>query len=369
MLKLLFFSSALVSLFILSPGVLAQNKDIQQPSLGIHLVLNSFSYRDSLNLLKAQRKSKFGIALNYLQGVTPHLDMNVTLSGSFLDYPDKSSGRKHLLTETDFSVREKLYPSSHSFNPFLQAGAGFSNFTGYWGVFLPVGPGLQVKLPGETFLLFHAQYRIPLSSSQSGHFYFSVGIAGILSSLHRHSHPLQNGVPIDSAPSATLAASAAGSRDSDGDGIPDKDDKCPSVPGSAAYQGCPPPRAIRKRINDDILKALERDAKLIFFQTDSATLLPASFTALDEVILILQQDTALKLAINGHTDNSGSAEKNQLLSERRAQAVRDYLVFHGHVDRLRLSATGYGSSRPISDNATAEGRARNRRVEFVLRVD
>jgi len=362
-----YFLRSIQFFLLLSPiYILAQDKSyVQQPSLGVHLVLNGFSYKDSLNPLKAQNRSHLGLAINYLQGFTPHTDLNITFAGSFLDYPGKAqnSDNKHLLIEADASIREKLYPASRHFNPFLQAGAGVSNFMGSYGVFVPAGMGLQVSLPGETFLLFHAQYRIPLTTGQAGHFYFSAGIAGIISSRHRRASAKKGPISPTAAPTALVSSS----KDSDGDGIPDAIDKCPTVAGIADFQGCPPPHRARPvKVSDDLREKMDRAAKLIFFATDSAILLPESFRSLDEVVLILQQDTLLRLDIGGHTDNSGSYEKNQRLSQQRANAVRDYLVIKGQIDVSRLSATGYGSSRPIADNTTVKGRAKNRRVQFEL---
>lgn len=352
------------------------NNYIQQPSLGIHLTLNSFTYQDSLQAFRNQGRSRLGLAISYLQGLTPHLDLTATFSGSFLDYPgkDQTTNNKHLLTEADISIREKLYPAASRFNPFLQVGAGLSRFMNSYGVFIPAGPGLQVNLPGETFLLLHSQYRIPISSTQSGHFYFSIGMAGIIGKKKIVKTPRK--ISVAASPQlqpASLSLVHSASKDSDGDGIPDSLDKCPTVAGLANYQGCPAPASparpvrITNTISDDLRKRIDRAAQLVFFKTDSATLLADSYKALNQVVSILQQDTLLRLDISGHTDNSGSPEKNQQLSQRRAKAVLDYLVSQGHIDPQRLSATGYGSSQPIDDNTTVEGRARNRRVQFLLR--
>ncbi|HTI88938.1 MAG TPA: OmpA family protein [Puia sp.] len=375
MLKKSFF----LLLFVLSlslSGLLAQDANyIQQPSLGLHFVLNSFTYHDTSQAFRNQGRSRLGIAINYLQGLTPHTDLNATISGSFLDYPGKdgTTNNKHLLTEADLALREKLYPAARRFNPFVQGGIGLSRFLSSYGVFLPVGIGTQLNLKGETFLLLNAQYRIPVSSSQSGHFYFSVGIAGIIgrkkiAKTRRKNDGLSVPLSIPSLPPLHPDP-----KDSDGDGIPDSVDKCPTIAGLASYQGCPAPASsarparITHTVSDDLRKKIDRAARLVFFETDSATLLPDSYKALNEVVSILQQDTLLLLDISGHTDNSGSAEKNQRLSQRRAKAVLDYLVSQGHLDQKRLSATGYGSSQPIDDNNTPKGRARNRRVQFSLR--
>ncbi|HEY4291366.1 MAG TPA: OmpA family protein [Puia sp.] len=364
-------------LFILPfSRLLAQDPNyIQQPSLGLHFVLNSFTYHDTSQAFRNQGRSRLGIAIDYLQGLTPHTDLNATISGSFLDYPGKggATNDKHLLAEADLALREKLFPAARQFNPFIQGGIGLSRFLNSYGVFLPAGIGTQINLKGETFLLLHAQYRIPVSSSQSGHFYFSIGIAGIIgrkkiSRTHRKTTHLS--APL---PEPSLSIVHPNSKDSDGDGIPDNLDKCPTVSGLAGFQGCPAPAnparpaRITHTVSDDLRKKIDRAAQLVFFETDSATLLPDSYKALNDVVSILRQDTLLLLDISGHTDNSGSPEKNQQLSQRRAKAVLDYLVSQGHIDQRRLSATGYGSSQSIDDNITVKGRARNRRVQFVLR--
>lgn len=100
------------------------------------------------------------------------------------------------------------------------------------------------------------------------------------------------------------------------------------------------------------------------FATDNATILPQSQPQIDQVVQLLADNPALKLAINGHTDNTGSKQHNQALSEGRAQAVVAALQAHG-VDASRLHAAGFGDSQPVADNATEQGKARNRRVELI----
>jgi OmpA-OmpF porin, OOP family len=102
----------------------------------------------------------------------------------------------------------------------------------------------------------------------------------------------------------------------------------------------------------------------ILFDTGKATLQPASDEPLNQVLQMLQQDDSLKVVIEGHTDNAGAAAANQALSEKRAQAVRDWLIAKG-IAANRLTAKGYGASKPVADNNTDEGRAKNRRVELV----
>jgi outer membrane protein OmpA-like peptidoglycan-associated protein len=103
----------------------------------------------------------------------------------------------------------------------------------------------------------------------------------------------------------------------------------------------------------------------IYFAFNSAALDPASDRTIESVAGVLAKHPDWSATIEGHTDSIGTARSNQLLSERRASAVRDRLVTGYRVAGSRLRATGYGSIRPREPNATIEGRARNRRVELV----
>jgi OOP family OmpA-OmpF porin len=172
--------------------------------------------------------------------------------------------------------------------------------------------------------------------------------------------------------------------DTDGDGLNDETDSCKYVPGIARYRGCPAPDRDRDGVPDDMDKCpdlaantssgcpevqqavqhqIAMAARNILFVTGSYRLLPASYGALDEVAQLLQQDTALQLSIEGHTDNMGTAKSNQLLSEQRANAVLQYLVKKG-IAVSRLQAVGFGERRPVAENNTPKGRGNNRRVEM-----
>ena len=101
--------------------------------------------------------------------------------------------------------------------------------------------------------------------------------------------------------------------------------------------------------------------KNIFFHTASAELYESSLAELDRLAEALQRHPKLRLEVGGHTDAVGSDQDNQVLSERRAKAVYDYLILRG-VSADRLTYRGYGESRPVADNDTPEGRAKNRRT-------
>jgi len=102
----------------------------------------------------------------------------------------------------------------------------------------------------------------------------------------------------------------------------------------------------------------------ITFDFNKATIRPEAAPVLGEVLAVLTNNAALKIAIEGHTDSIGQASYNQKLSADRAEAVRAWLVAHG-VAADRLGAAGFGDTKPAADNATEDGRAKNRRVELV----
>lgn len=118
-----------------------------------------------------------------------------------------------------------------------------------------------------------------------------------------------------------------------------------------------------------IAAGLERDGRVelsgVFFDTGRASLRSESESALAEVAELLQSQTALRLDVVGHTDTTGDFDANMSLSQARAAAVRAALVGRYGVDGTRLQAIGRGSTQPVADNGSEDGRARNRRVELV----
>jgi len=146
--------------------------------------------------------------------------------------------------------------------------------------------------------------------------------------------------------------------DTDGDGIIDTNDKCPTTKGEGTPNGCPV-------IKEDVKKRLNFAARGIQFESGKATLKPTSNPLLDEVVSILKEYTDYNLVISGHTDNVGGDDMNMTLSQERVDAVKAYLLSKG-VSPARLTATGYGETKPIATNDTEVGRSQNRRVELEL---
>ncbi|WNG17550.1 kelch repeat-containing protein [Cystobacter fuscus] len=195
--------------------------------------------------------------------------------------------------------------------------------------------------------------------------------------------------------------------DSDGDGVVDRQDRCASEPGLPRYQGCPAPDADGDGIADDE-DACPQEAGVkanrgcpvqeekpteappaeppreeppprepppseqtapptdhhVLFPVGESTLREEEKRQLDDIADYLKAHPELSVRIEGHTDSTGPEELNLTLSQQRADMVREYLIERG-IAGSRMTAKGYGSSRPVADNSTPEGQRANRRVEFV----
>jgi len=215
----------------------------------------------------------------------------------------------------------------------------------------------------------------------------------------------------DSCPAVAGKAEFKGCPDSDGDGIPDPDDKCPMAKGLAKFQGCPPPDKDKDGIPDSqdecpdqagskahkgcpdtdrdgirdkddkcpkipgvkeeqgcLPKAVSKFTgaiKGIRFKSGSAKILKKSFRTLKAAAKVLKKWPAVRLRVEGHTDDRGADASNLKLSQARAEAVVAWFVGQG-IDKGRLVAKGYGETKPIASNKKSSGRAKNRRIEFTV---
>jgi outer membrane protein OmpA-like peptidoglycan-associated protein len=167
--------------------------------------------------------------------------------------------------------------------------------------------------------------------------------------------------PVEKAPVvvAALAPPPVVRPDRDGDGVPDDVDACPDMPGPASNAGCPVYEKVI--VKPDMLELKEK----IQFAWNQGLIEPVSYPALDEVAKALQDNKGFRISIEGHASSEGGDDHNQSLSDKRAEAVLEYIAGKG-VARNRLNWEGFSSSRPTESNTTEAGREANRRVEFVV---
>ena len=197
----------------------------------------------------------------------------------------------------------------------------------------------------------------------------------------------------DRRPAAWPSGDAMSSDDSDHDGVPDAQDRCPDTPHGVTVDanGCPgdqdgdgvadnrdrcPDTPAGTRVDRNGCPMTEKETELldtgtlrldnVYFDTDKSTIKPESYSALDEVGEILAKWPELRIEIGGHTDNTGTSDYNRDLSDSRAAAVKDYLTSKFSLQKDQYSSKGYGETRPVASNDSPEGRAKNRRVEFTV---
>ncbi|MBI3138544.1 MAG: OmpA family protein [Sphingobacteriales bacterium] len=344
--------------------------------------------------------------------------------------PNKSFSDNSLLLEANASLNLKLTTEKYWVQPYLVAGVGAHKYRGYYGAFLPLGLGVKVNLLDEAHLFIMSTYRVPVTNETANyHLQHSIGIAGrlgkkkepvvieaprppadtdadgIIDSLDKcptvKGIEKYQGCPIpdtdkdgindeeDKCPTVPGLARYKGCPipDTDKDGINDEEDKCPTVAGVARYQGCPVPDTDGDGVNDEedkcvtvpgvkenfgcpviteeVKQKVNMAAKNILFVTGSSKLQSKSFKGLNEVAQIMKDNPAMSLNVDGHTDNVGNDDKNLILSQGRADAVKTYLAGKG-IDAGRITATGFGETKPVADNKTAAGRQKNRRSELTL---
>jgi len=144
--------------------------------------------------------------------------------------------------------------------------------------------------------------------------------------------------------------------DTDGDGIVDSMDKCPNIRGVASNNGCP-------MVTEEVQKQITDLARAIFFNVNKSTFTDVTQVRLVKISKILSEYQTINFTVEGHTDDTGSAAYNKKLSQKRADAVRDYLVENGF-PADKITAIGYGEEKPICPTTTKKCRQANRRVDI-----
>ncbi len=179
--------------------------------------------------------------------------------------------------------------------------------------------------------------------------------------------------PKDECPNKKGLREFNGCPDTDADGLPDNKDECPTEIGPASNKGCPvkvvevPKETAPVKV--ELTKEEQEIINTVFsnlqFETGKSVIKTSSYESLDKLVDLLKKKPAFKLTIEGHTDNVGKPASNLLLSKNRAKSAKTYLTDKG-IDATRITTNGFGQKKPVATNATPDGRAKNRRVEFTI---
>jgi len=243
--------AALLALYLLVPASYGQADEIRPKAIGVSFFLNDFQTaarirNTSLSSVISSKQfaslseMNAGLAIHYFQGVRKHVDVHASLGASFMRYPmpGKNFTNDNLLIEGTGSVDLKMTTEKYWVQPYITVGVGGHIYRKYYGAFLPLGLGLKVNFFDDVHLFITSTYRVPVTTETANyHFQHQLGIAA---RIGKKKEPVKVIPPPPPPPP-----------DTDGDGIIDPEDKCPTVPGLAKYQGCPIPDTDKDGINDE----------------------------------------------------------------------------------------------------------------------
>lgn len=292
-------------------------------------------------------------------GIGKYFGNNASLEFSIDRTSRSNDGDTGTFANHGATLTYRQFFGAGAFKPYFLVGGGAgrhdrSGSDPGWDFIAQAGGGVaydftdRVRARGEAFYRYDMDDESVPGTDNFGDWVVALGMQIALGQVEAPVEPEPLPPPV--APPAEPHCSEL---DGDGDGVNDCDDQCPTTaPGTVVGpDGCELQVAI--------------DLRGVEFDFDKSTLRPESQQTLNEASEVLKQYPDIRVETAGHTDSIGSDQYNQGLSERRAQAVYDYLVANG-IDSSRLSVRGYGESSPIADNATREGRQRNRRTELVV---
>ncbi|MEL6132640.1 MAG: OmpA family protein [Bacteroidota bacterium] len=354
--------------------------------------------------------------------------LNLSLSSSFVPETDWLTEEQTFLSTSLIDVNTMVRLKSNGtilredalFAPYIGTGFGLNSASNNLRFYVPATVGVQVQVSQYFSLHFAGTYKQRVAQNKFQHMSYTAGFVFALPSEQRPVKEDEPFTPIEDKPVVQNRPQLA---DRDKDGVPDRDDLCPDVKGKAMYLGCPeddkpatpapskpsyattpsqnqnpisPPQpdpapsddyqiqdeTLNAPTNIDILNDYDNNIippvsdadneyiamamNSIYFEPSSDELTLASLHVLDTVAMILDRNPQYNLQVIGHTDAVGDQQNNVVLSIRRAFRVKYYLVNQKNIKMYRISSDGKADATPISSNQTAQGRARNRRVEFKL---
>lgn len=245
--------------FNIPDGKFADRFASKKKGSAIGFNINNTTFNKDHFFFPTSKESNIGVGLWYWLGLTNHVDFSARINGLFTDYTKAEMfGPFTILGEGEASLHLRMFSDDHLFNPFISAGIGAGTYSDGITPYVPVGVGLQVNLFSDVYLKGQANYRLSLDDTKlDNNVQYTLGLAV----------PISNGTAKTVVPKDTDGDGVAdkddqcpleagpvalnGCPDKDNDGIADKDDKCPTIAGVAKYNGCPIPDTDNDGINDE----------------------------------------------------------------------------------------------------------------------
>jgi OOP family OmpA-OmpF porin len=439
--------------FLTLTSMLAFSQTAKRPqAIGGFIGLNQYNGDLGQGFFGKGQASYAHIGFNYSHYITPNVDFISNLSFGSVGYRE-NLGKGFKANQIAWNAEVRLYllnTDKNVLSPYAHGGIGFHKLSGKEVIegtdfCFPFGAGVRYQINelwnvylSETVLYSdHDNRDFEVRNDNDSYLMHSIGVTknfGLLKDSDKDGVPDKedkcpktpkgtavdaSGCPldrdgdgildaVDKCPDVKGTAATQGCPDKDKDGITDADDKCPDVFGVIAMKGCPDqdgdgitdaddlcptekgdismkgcPDKDGDKLADNIDQcpevagpienkgcpyekdqvAIMEKADNVYFELGKDVIQNNYSVALDQVAELMKKNPNYTLEIEGHTDNTGDASKNMDLSQRRANTIKKYLVTKG-IDEKRLTAQGFGDSRPLVVNDSEENKAKNRRVEF-----
>lgn len=300
----------------------------------------------NLDLDRNYANGGLAIGFNQFDSIIDQVELGFLRSTEDVDYTNGTdTGVTRVFTNL---VKEYALTSDFSLYSLIGAGVEFfddENFDNENGLFGNYGAGIKYKIADQFALKFDVRHLIEVDNGDNNLLY-NLGFAMPFGEVAKPAPVVEAPAPVIEVPAPVVETP----KDSDNDGVLDTLDKCPNTMVGASVDNTGCMTLVNLNIN---------------FDTDSAVIKDSYNSRIVEFANMMKNNTNLKATIEAHTDSVGSNKYNQKLSERRASSTVEALKALD-VDSSRLTAIGYGETKPVATNKTAEGRAENRRVTAVI---
>ena len=300
----------------------------------------------NLDLDRNYANGGLAIGFNQFDSIIDQVELGFLRSTEDVDYTNGTdTGVTRVFTNL---VKEYALTSDFSLYSLIGAGVEFfddENFDNENGLFGNYGAGIKYKIADQFALKFDVRHLIEVDNGDNNLLY-NLGFAMPFGEVAKPAPVVEAPAPVIEVPAPVIETP----KDSDNDGVLDTLDKCPNTMVGASVDNTGCMTLVNLNIN---------------FDTDSAVIKDSYNSRIVEFANMMKNNTNLKATIEAHTDSVGSNKYNQKLSERRASSTVEALKALD-VDSSRLTAIGYGETKPVATNKTAEGRAENRRVTAVI---
>lgn len=349
------------------PPLYAQEAHVDKGIFSFGISMSDYNFQNHSKYTSVSKPS-FGVLLTYWKPVVPHIDFSGNLGFVLSNLPagfvkSDSTGQAGVTLHSDALIHLKAFRNA-KVNPFITGGIGWGSFGYQQAFYAPIGAGVTIHFNSGSIIILQGQMRESLSKDLTSNFmFYSASFAHDIPGTRPKKHKSHKDEAVKDALSSANknnqdVAAKSSSLDSDGDGVPDKNDKCPQVKGTKENEGCPFPP-----IDGADVVAMSSDSVsyAIYFAYDRSELVGYDFSVLNRIMKILESDKTLTVHISGYADSVGTQARNMQVSAERAKVASDYLMSY-NVSASRITTSYYGSDNPIDKIK----QWRNRRAEITI---